>query len=368
MDNEDRTILSGDCNCECHDVELISEREPIVLLFDEYAETYQEDIVDTKKLAQGLSDEVLGDGDEVPSLRQFIGDSKEELADLIEEKSIDPDIVAKEETSQQILTEATAAKNAAQAAKDAAQAITGYAKEAAATANKQEVIGAVNAAKAAIQGNDTTATNTAILQAIQQGGGGGDAKESTSQAILSSLPKFSVENDDTLVIYSEDDEHEKRVSVWSTGVYRMKWSEDLAEALDLEGAISTLIANFIDDNFAEMLVSASLDTHPISVQAMKVGEDTELFFIPLDGAGETYTLQELTDIVNDLWDGETYLYLQFRFNNFPFTESAGITFEELVEGYYWKLSYPLYVDSENEILSYPAIQDIIPIENSDESN
>lgn len=357
MDNEDRTILSGDCNCECHDVELISEREPIVLLFDEYAETYQEDIVDTKKLAQGLSDEVLGDGDEVPSLRQHIDDSKEELAELIEEKSIDPDIVAKEETSQQILTEATAAKNAA-------QAITGYAKEAAATANKQEVISAVNAAKAAIQGNDTNATNTAILQAIQQGGGGGgDAKESTSQAILSSLPKFSVENDDTLVIYSEDDEHEKRVSVWSTGVYRMKWSEDLAEALDIEGAISTLIAKFIDENLAEMIVSASLDTHPISVQAMKVGEDTELFFIPLDGAGETYTLQQLTDIVNDLWDGESYLYLQFRFNNFPF-DDAGVSWEE----YYWKLSYPLYVDSENDILSYPTLQDIILIDYSDESN
>lgn len=194
------------------------------------------------------------------------------------------------------------------------------------------------------------------------------AKEATSQAILSSLPKFSVENDDTLVIYTDNDETEKRIPVMSTGVYRMKWSEELAEALDLEGAISTLIAYFIDDYVREMLVSASLDTHPISVQAMKVGEYTELFFIPLDGAGETYTLQELTDIVNDLWDGESYLYLQFRFNDFPFTESAGITFEELVEGYYWKLSYPLYVDSENDILSYPTLQDIILIDNSDESN
>lgn len=61
-----------------------------------------------------------------------------------EEKAADLDGVAKEATSQEILTKTEAAKDAAEAAKTAAQGITGY----------------------ALQGSDQTATNTAIAGLI----------------------------------------------------------------------------------------------------------------------------------------------------------------------------------------------------------
>lgn len=50
--NDETIIIGGDCQCGCHDVKLVQEQQPIVLLFDEYGEQYQDDIVKTREAAE----------------------------------------------------------------------------------------------------------------------------------------------------------------------------------------------------------------------------------------------------------------------------------------------------------------------------
>lgn len=50
--SDETIIIGGDCQCGCHDVKLVQEQQPIVLLFDEYGEQYQDDIVKTREAAE----------------------------------------------------------------------------------------------------------------------------------------------------------------------------------------------------------------------------------------------------------------------------------------------------------------------------
>ena len=420
-ENDQDILIVDDCGCDCHcnDVELRSDHQPDVLLFDEYAEAYENDIVHTRDTVDEIKETV----DEIKEVEEGLATEENATAnkeEIIAAMPTIPTDYAKEATSQQILTKATSAATDAAAAKTAAQAITGYAKETNATSNKNQVlahitsaqtalrgsdssasltsiksktdtipsdiaresnatsnknavVSAVNSAKSAILGTNTSATNTAILQAIQQGGGGGgtgDAKESTSQAILHTLPKFAVENNDTLVIYNDNEATEKRANVMSTGVYRMKWSEEIGAALDLETVISTFIAALMEDDLEEFISNYEMGDYPISVQAVVDGV-AELYYISFNGAGGTYSISDIAAVVEDYWDGETYIYLQFRFHNFPFTEATGDDFESIMQAYYWYLSYPLKLDDYG-ILSDPntsnPLQDIHIIDNGDESN
>jgi len=413
-DNNEDILIVDDCGCDCHcnDVELRSEHQPDVLLFDEYAEAYENDIVHIRETVDEIKEVEEGLATEANATA-----NKNEVIAKIEDTAIDPTPLAKEATSQQILTQATNAAADAAAAKTAAQSITGYAKETNATANRNQVINhinaaqvaikgddssatlsaiksavantatesnatsnknaiinAINATKAALQGNNTAATLSAILQAVIEGGGGGgtgDAKESTSQEILATLPQFRVENNDTLVIYTGANESEKIVPVFSTGVYRMKWSQEIEANLDLETLLGQFLSDLMDDELEEMIEGKEMSSCPISIQVMNKDIATELYYIALDNAEPYYEWETIADIVDQGWDGETYIYIQFRFHDFPFTENSGYSFDDFMYEYYWRLSYPIYLD-EYGILSYTdesrPIVDIIEIESSDESN
>lgn len=447
-ENDQDILIVDDCGCGCHcnDVELRSDHQPDVLLFDEYAEAYENDIVHTRETVDDIKetvDEIL-EGQEGLATEENATANKEEIiaamptipTDYAKEatlgsspdtsvsttifgwlKSIRDYLVgivttnpyAKQSTLNTVSDNVTilttnvsedlaaikssvksgndtdiamlkdstnglaAIKAEAAAAKTAAQAITGYAKETNATQNKEAVISTVNSAKSAILGTNTSATNTAILQAIQQGGGGGtgDAKESTSQAILHTLPQFRVENNDTLVIYTGANESEKIVPVYSTGVYRMKWSEEIESGLDLETLLGQFLADLMDDDLEELIEGKDMSSYPISIQVMNKDIATELYYIALDNAEPYWEWETIADIVDQAWDGETYIYIQFRFHDFPFTENSGYSFDDFMYYYYWKLSYPIHLD-EYGILSYTDVSrpivDIIEIESSDESN
>lgn len=72
MEDEDVIIINEcDCGCGCGDVELHSEREPDVLLFDEYVEPYYHDIVVTREAAEETRDYV-----------------KEKAAEIIEKENL----------------------------------------------------------------------------------------------------------------------------------------------------------------------------------------------------------------------------------------------------------------------------------------
>ena len=53
MENEEIIEINDcDCGCGCADVELVSEKEPDVILFDEYAEPYENEIIRTREAAE----------------------------------------------------------------------------------------------------------------------------------------------------------------------------------------------------------------------------------------------------------------------------------------------------------------------------
>lgn len=70
------------CGCGCNDVELHSDHQPDVLLFDEYAEAYASDIA-------AIKEELMGNGSK-SGLRAFIHkevtDAKDEIISVIPSK------------------------------------------------------------------------------------------------------------------------------------------------------------------------------------------------------------------------------------------------------------------------------------------
>lgn len=59
MEDRDTIIVNScDCGCKCGEVELHSEHQPEVLLFDEYGELYENIIIQTHEVAKSNSDKL----------------------------------------------------------------------------------------------------------------------------------------------------------------------------------------------------------------------------------------------------------------------------------------------------------------------
>ena len=139
---EDRDTLIIDdceCGCGCNEVELHSEHQPEVLLFDEYGELYENDIIAIRETVEGIEE----DTDLIPSVKTTVEAIKTETDKIPSVKSTVEGIDAKVATE----ANATANKNAIIAA---IPDISGLATESNATSNKNAVVGAIDSAKAAI--------------------------------------------------------------------------------------------------------------------------------------------------------------------------------------------------------------------------
>lgn len=96
--DKDMLIIGDcDCGCGCNEVELYSDRQPEVLLFDEYAEGYECDIIQTRELVE----EIKQDTDLLPRMhKQICGDAYNvPIRDFIKEELGKIDIIVNQEES-----------------------------------------------------------------------------------------------------------------------------------------------------------------------------------------------------------------------------------------------------------------------------
>jgi hypothetical protein len=71
MEDRDTIIVSScECGCKCGEVELHSEHQPEVLLFDEYGELYENVIIQIRDIATDSNTVVKGNSDKLDILLQ----------------------------------------------------------------------------------------------------------------------------------------------------------------------------------------------------------------------------------------------------------------------------------------------------------
>lgn len=84
---DDRDILVIDdceCGCGCNEVELHSDHQPEVLLFDEYGELYENDIIETRSLVERIWDFIQDKYTTIVNkINTLLGDTDEIKDDIV---------------------------------------------------------------------------------------------------------------------------------------------------------------------------------------------------------------------------------------------------------------------------------------------